>query len=320
MTQVGPFVQDLPSGGSVRETRLNGVLEFLAVAERGGFAAAARALGVTPSALSQKVRALETRIGAALLVRTTRSVNLTDVGRRVLAEVGPPLRAALAAIEQTTANEGEVSGTLRITVPRDAVPHVIDPIVRPLASRHPRLLLDIAVDDRMANLVEEGFDVGIRLSEAIERDMVAVRVVEPFRFVIVGAPDYLRRRGRPRHPRDLLAHDGIVFRSPTTGAIYHWELERRRREQRMAVPPRLLTNDGAMMVRAARDGLGLAYVSERAVAGDLASGALELVLEEWAPAVPGFFAYFPVAARKQRKVQVFLEALRAGLSRRSRRS
>lgn len=295
----------------MRERRLSGVLEFLAVAEQRSFAAAARALGVTPSALSQQVRALETRLGTPLLVRTTRSVNLTDAGRRLLAGAGPPLRAALAAIEQTVAGAAEVSGTLRITVPRDAVPIVIDPVVRPLATRHPRLVLDVAVEDRRANLIEEGFDVGIRLSEAIERDMVAIRVVEPFRFVIVGAPDYLSRRGRPRRPGDLLAHDGIVFRSPTTGAIYQWELQRGGREQRVTAPPRLLTNDGGVMIRAARDGLGLAYVSERAVATDLEVGTLEIVLGDWAPTVPGFFAYFPAAARKQLKLQAFLEALRS---------
>lgn len=295
----------------MRERRLHGVPEFVAVAERRGFAAAARALGVTPSALSQKVRALEARLGTALLVRTTRSVDLTDAGRRLLAEVGPPLRAALTAVEQTAARATEVSGTLRLTVPRDAVPMVIDPVLRPLAVRHPRLILDVSVENRRVNLIEEGFDVGIRLSEAIERDMVAVRVVEPFRFVIVGAPGYLRRRGRPRRPPDLLAHDGVLYRSPTTGAIYAWELERGRRRQRVAVPPRLVTNDGALMIRAAREGLGLAYASEPAVAPALASGALELVLEDWAPAVRGLFACFPAAARKQPKLQAFLDVLRS---------
>lgn len=298
-------------GGSVRETRLNGVLEFFAVAEQRGFAAAARSLGVTPSALSQKVRALEVRLGTPLLVRTTRSVNLTDAGRRLLAEAGPPLRAALAAVERTAAGAAEVSGTLRITVPRDAVSVVIDPVLRPLAARHPRLVLDVTVEDRRASLVEEGFDLGVRLSEAIEQDLVAVRVVEPFRFVIVGAPDYLRRHGRPRRPRDLLAHDGIAYRSPTTGAIYRWELERGQRQHRLAPRPRLVTNDGGVMIRAACEGLGLAYVSERAAAAELASGALERVLEEWAPTVPGLFACFPATARRQPKVQAFLGVLRS---------
>lgn len=192
-------------------------------------------------------------------------------------------------------------------------PHVIDPVLASLARQHPRLLLEIVVEDRLVDLVREGFDLGIRLSEAVQRDMVAVRVADPFRFVVVGSPAYLRRRGRPQRPVELRAHDGILFRTSTTGAPYRWELVRGRRELRVELRPRLLTNDSALMTRAAREGLGLAYVSEPAVRQELAAGALELVLPEWAPSVPGLFACFPAAGRKQPKIQAFLAAARAAV-------
>ena len=187
----------------MRIDQLNGLLAFMTVAEKRGFSAAARALGVSASALSQSVRALEARVGTALLVRTTRSVGLTEAGERLLRRCGPGLREAVAALEEIAGAEDEVAGRLRLTVPRIALPF-IEPLLLGLRERHPKLLLEVTVDDRFVDLVTEGYDAGVRLVEATEKDMVAVRATPPFRFAIVGAPRYFAARGRPAHPRDLL--------------------------------------------------------------------------------------------------------------------
>lgn len=158
------------------------------------------------------------------------------------------------------------------------------------------------------DIVAEGFDAGIRLSEAVERDMVAVRVSPPFRFVVVGAPSYLASRARLQRPRALLEHECIGYRSLTTGTLYSWELERGAREYEVAVRGSLVCSDRLLMVRAAVAGLGLAYVNEHSVAAEVDRGQLRTVLEDYAPTVPGFFVYFPNRAQKLPKLRAFLDA------------
>jgi DNA-binding transcriptional LysR family regulator len=295
----------------VRLDQLSGVLAFMTVAEQRGFSAAARVLGLSPSALSQAVRALETRIGTALLVRTTRTVGLTEAGERLLRRCGPGLHEAVAALEEIAGGDGDhVGGRLRLTIPRLALPFV-EPLLLALRRAHPRLTLEVMLEEKFVDLVTEGYDAGIRLMEATEKDMVTVRVAPPFRFVIVGAPGYLRASGRPRQPRDLLEHACIGFRSMSTGALYVWELERRKREIKVPVTGPLVTNDASMMVRAAVLGLGLAYVPDFVAAEPLRTGALETVLDGHMPGAPGLFLYFPARAKEQPKMQALLAAIRA---------
>lgn len=298
----------------MRLTQLNGLLAFVTVAEKRGFSSAARVLGVSPSALSQAIRNLEARLGVPLFVRTTRSLRLTEAGERLWARSSPSLKEALAALEDAGRQGDAVVGRLRLTVPRISVPVVLEPLLPLLRQRHPQLALDISVDDRSVDIVAEGFDAGIRLSESVERDMVAVRVSPPFRFVVVGTPSYLASRRRPRRPADLLEHECIGYRSLTTGAIYAWEFERGGREYEVAVRGSLVCNDAVLMVRAAMAGLGLAYVNEHAVARELQEGQLEVVLGDHAVSVPGFFAYFPSRAQKQPKLRAFLDAARSRAS------
>lgn len=208
---------------------------FLAVARLRSFSSAARELGVTRSAVSQAVRQLEEQLRVVLLARTTRSVSVTEAGRRLVESAGPALGLALVALSEASAQPGEVVGRVRLSVPRVAVPFVVDPVVPTFRTRHPRVEVEVAVDDRLVDIVAEGYDAGVRLSEAIERDMVQVRLTEPFRFVVVGSPDYLARHGTPERPEDLLRHECITFRSRTTGALYAWELERGRRNWRVPV-------------------------------------------------------------------------------------
>lgn len=283
---------------------------FVAVARRGSFSAAARDLGVTTSATSQGVKQLEERLGVTLLARTTRSVSLTDAGRRLLERAGPALTEAVAAMSEVTAQPGETIGRVRLTVPRAAVPYVVSPVVRTFRERHPRIDVEIAVEDRFVDIVAEGYDAGVRLSEAIERDMVQVRVTDPFRFVVVGSPAYLAAHGTPQKPEDLLQHECIGIRMPSTGSVYAWELERGKRNFRVPVRCGVIANDGELRVQFAEQGLGLAYVDEPSVAGALAEGGLVRVLEAYAAPVPGFFLYYASRSQRSPALRLFIDAVR----------
>jgi DNA-binding transcriptional LysR family regulator len=278
---------------------------FLAVARHRNFSSAARELG--RSAVSQAVRQLEEQLKVVLLTRTTRSVSLTDAGRRLVDGAGPAVRQALTALSEVAAQPGETVGTLRLSVPRAALPFVIDPVLPAFRQRHPRVEVEIDVDERFVDIVAEGYDAGVRLTEAIERDMVQVRLTDACRFVVVGAPDYLARHGTPQRPEDLLRHECITFRSRTTGALYAWELERGRRAWRVPVRGGIVCSDSRLTVSLAERGAGLAYAFEPMAVEALRAGRLERVLEAYAATVPGFFLYFPSQARRSAPLRLFIE-------------
>ncbi len=289
---------------------LRGAQAFVAVAEQRSFSGAARAAGVTPSALSQAVRSFEDRLGVPLLIRTTRSVGLTDAGRRLLERLTPALRETGAALAEARGSAEVVQGTLRITAGRLTVPLVVEPILPALLQRHPALSIEVSVDDRFVDIVTEGFDAGIRLSESIQSDFTVVRLTPPFRLLVAGAPSYFAWHGRPRTPRDLLDHDCINYRAASTGSFYAWEFERHGREQEVAVKGRVACNDGGMMLRSAVAGLGLVYLHEQALAPHVARGELELVLADHAVTVPGFFLYFAKKSGLQPKLRAFIDLAR----------
>jgi DNA-binding transcriptional LysR family regulator len=282
---------------------------FLTVARTQSFSGAARELGVSRSAVSQAVQQLEEQLRVVLLARTTRSVSLTDAGKRLLEGAGPAVRQAVAALAEVSAQPGETVGRLRLSVPRAAVPFVIAPVLPTFRERHPRIEVEISVEDRLVDIVAEGFDAGIRLSESIQRDMVQVRLTDPFRFVVVGAPAYLKSHPAPQRPEDLLRHECITFRSRTTGALYAWELERGPRTWRVAVRGGLVVDDdGQMMIDMAERGMGLTYTFEPMVKEQLRTGRLKLVLEPYSATVPGFFLYFPSRAQRSGPLRLFVEA------------
>jgi DNA-binding transcriptional LysR family regulator len=280
------------------------------VAEHGSFSAAARALGVTASALSQSVRALEERIGVPLFVRTTRRVSLTEVGRRLKTRLAPALKETASALDEARSSRDVAQGTLRLSVGSIMVPLVIEPVLPTLLAEHPKLEVEVTIDDRFVDIVEAGFDAGVRLNEAIPPDFSAVRLTSPFRLLVAGSPGYLARRGRPRRPSDLHRHDCVNYRMASTGAFYAWEFERRGREQQVAVKGRFACNDGLTMVNAAVAGLGLVYIHEQAIWSHVERGELEVVLSDYAVSVPGFFLYFPRRAGKQPKLRAFIEVAR----------
>ncbi|MFY0576761.1 LysR family transcriptional regulator [Cystobacter fuscus] len=283
---------------------------FLAVARLRSFSGAARELGVSTPAVSQSVRQLEEQLRVVLLTRTTRSVSLTEAGRRLVEGAGPALGQALATLTEVSAQPGETVGRVRLSVPRAAVPSVITPVVPTFRERHPRIEVEVVIEERFVDIVAEGYDAGVRLSEAIERDMVQVRLTDAFRFIVVGAPGYLERHGTPQRPEDLLRHECITFRMRTTGALYAWELERGRRNWRVPVRGGVVTNDTQLSVSLAEQGLGLAYTLEPMVREQLREGRLVPVLESYAPTVPGFFLYFPSRAQRSPALRLFVDVAR----------
>lgn len=283
---------------------------FLAVARSRSFSGAARELGVSRSAVSQSVRQLEEELRVVLVARTTRSVSLTDAGRRLLESVGPAVAQVRTALTEVAAKPGEVVGRVRLTVPRAAFHFVIEPVLPKLRERHPRIEVELVFEDRRVDIVGEGYDAGIRLSEYVERDMVGVRLTDPFRFIVVGAPSYLDKHGTPERPEDLLHHECLTFRSDTTGSLYAWELERGRRTWRIPVRGGVVVNDGLFCLTWAEQGLGLSYVMEPLVKEQLRTGSLRRVLERYAAAVPGFFLYYPSQAQRSAPLRLFVETVR----------
>jgi DNA-binding transcriptional LysR family regulator len=291
-------------------TPLNALNAFLAVARRRSFAAAARDLGVSTSALSQSVRQLEARLGVTLLTRTTRTVAPTDAGQRLLEHAGPAVEQALESLKTVSARPGEITGRVRLSVPSVAVALVLARLLPRFAERHPRVELEVLVENRFVNIVAEGVDAGIRLTESIERDMVQVRLTGAGRFVVAAAPAYLARRGTPEKPQDLLQHDCICVRTASTGSRYAWELERGKKTWRVPVQGAVTTNDTELMRLLAVAGVGLLYAFEPLIADELRRGVLRLVLEPYAAAVPGFFLYFPSRAQVSPALRAFVSVAR----------
>jgi DNA-binding transcriptional LysR family regulator len=298
-------------------TPLNALNAFIAVARRRSFAGAARDLGVSTSALSQSVRQLEGRLGITLLTRTSRSVALTDAGQRLLAHSGPAVDQALESLKAVTARPGEVTGRVRLTVPTMAVPLIVARVLPPFVERHPGVEVEVQAENRLVDVVAEGVDAGIRLSEVIERDMVQVRLTAPGRFVVAGAPSYLARRGVPQKPQDLLHHDCICVRPSTGSPRYAWELERGAKTWRVPVQGPVTTNDPELMRLLALAGVGLFYAFEPVIADDVRADRLRIVLEPYAASVPGFFLFFPSRAQVSPALRAFVDVVRevAGASR-----
>ncbi|MFL5353997.1 LysR family transcriptional regulator [Archangium sp.] len=291
----------------MKTTLLPQLQVFLVAARLKSFSAAARELGVSPAAVSLSVRQLEEQLRVVLFARTTRSMSLTDAGRRLMEGAGPALSQALASLTEVSAQPGEVVGRLKLTVPEVAVPFVITPVLPAFRARHPRVEVEVVAENRLVDIVAEGYDAGVRLHEALERDMVQVRLTDGFRFVVVGAPSYLERHGTPQRPEDLLRHECFTIRMPSSGGLYAWELERGSRNWRVPVRGGVVTNNRELTLALVEQGLGLAYASEPAVKEQLRTGRLVRVLEAYAPTVPGFFLYFPSRAQRSEPLRLFVE-------------
>src|SRR5215469_3815877 len=270
---------------TVRQGALDGVEAFLSVAQYRSFRRAAAALGVTPSAISQSIRALEARVGAALFIRTTRSVGLTEAGERFLSRAKPAFEELVAASEGARELGQRPAGLLRLSVPRAVVPILLEPLIASFCQAYPEVAVEIAAGEELVDLAAEGFDAGIRLGQFIAADMVAVRLTKPYRFVIVASPAYLRPRKRPERIDDLRQHACLRMRR-SNGSIAPWQFVDGNKTVEAIVSGPLIANDFPTMVGAAIEGLGLAQVPEPIATGAVKAGKLVRVLGPFVSMAP----------------------------------
>lgn len=294
----------------IARNQLDGVEAFLRVAERRSFRAAAADLGLSPSAISQTIRALEGRVGVPLLTRTTRSVGLTEAGERFLEHALPAFAGLTAAFEAARSFGERPAGLLRLNVPRAAIAFLIEPVMEGFAAAYPDVEVEICGEDELIDLVERGFDAGIRMGEHLEADMIGIRLTPPFRLVVAGSPEYFARYGRPSVPADLRDHRCIRSRAPTTGAIFRWHFDVAGQPLEMSVEGPLIVNDLDVAKAAAVRGVGLAFLAEPLAAESLADGRLELVLEDHAAWSPGAYLYHPSRTQMLPKLRAFIDFIR----------
>lgn len=291
---------------TVRQGALDGVEVFLGVAEHRSFRRAAAALGVTPSAISQAVRALEARIGTVLFTRTTRSVGLTEAGERFLARAKPAFEELVAASEAARDLGQRPSGLLRLSVPRAVVSVLLEPLIASFSEAYPEVEVEIAASEELIDLAAEGFDAGVRLGQFIAADMVAVPLSPPFRFIVVGSPVYFARHSRPERPDDLRSHACLRLRR-SAGSFAPWSLVDRGRAIEIAVSGPFIANDFVTMLGATIRGVGLAQVPEPIAAKALAAGELVEVLAQYAPATTGVYLYYPSRRQMMPKLRAFVD-------------
>lgn len=282
---------------------------FAAVVRHGSFTRAAAHLGVSPSALSQTIRALEDRLGQRLLNRTTRSVAASAAGQALAERLLPVLDDLEGVVDTAFAAAGEVSGPLRLDVVRVAIPYLAK-LVPGFLARYPRVRLEVASNDALVDIVALGFDAGIRLAERLEGDMIAVPFGGDVRMICVAAPAYLERHPAPVHPRDLADHACLVTLIPSTGTPYRWEFEKHGEALRIAVEGPLVSRDADLRVAAALAGVGIGFFFEDEVEGLLAAGSLLQVLADWTPAFPGCYLYYPSRRHQSPPLRAFIDHLR----------
>jgi len=282
---------------------------FLVVAEERSFTRAGKRLGVSPSAMSHAMRALEESLGVRLLSRTTRSVAPTDAGEQLLSRLRPAVTDIQEALDQISGLRNTPAGRVRLLVPRLAVASVLAPKLGQFAREYPDILLDVTTDDSRMDIVSGGFDAGIHFGEYIEKDMIAVRVSPDHRPAIVGSPTYFELHPKPKSPRDLVQQRCINFRHGSAG-LYRWEFEKGKKALSVAVNGPLIVDDVELVIRAALDGVGLAFLSEHQVESHLSSGALVRVLETWCQPYPGFFMYYPSRRQQPAALSALINVLR----------
>ena len=283
---------------------------FLAIAESDNFRAAADRMGVTRSAVSQGIRRLEDGLGVALVQRSTRSVRLTEAGARLHRQIAQPLAQIGAALDDAL-DDGPPRGLLRVAVTSIAERFLSGPLVASFARAYPQVTLDVTVTDAESDIVAGGFDAGVRLGEVIEQDMVAVPLTGHVRQVVVASPDYLVRHPAPVHPRELVYHACIGWRPAPGVAPYRWEFAEDGHDLDLAVPPQVTTNNKVMIVRTPHAGGGITLGIEETFAPWIARGELVTLLDDFLPAFPGFFLYFPDRRNQPPKLRALIGHVRA---------
>jgi DNA-binding transcriptional LysR family regulator len=290
----------------------DGLAAFATVARERSFTRAAAQLGVSQSALSHTMRALEERLGVRLLTRTTRSVALTAAGERLLNSVGPKLEEIEAEIASMGELRAKPAGAIRITAAEHAAKTVLWPKLEKFLPLYPDIKVEIVVENGLTDIVAERFDAGVRLGEQVAKDMIAVRIAPDLRMAIVGAPSYFQNRPAPKTPQQLTQHNCINLRLPTLGGLYAWEFEKRGRELKVRVDGQLIFNNADLRLGAALAGLGLALMPEDMAVEHVKAGRLTRVLEDWCAPFSGYHLYYPSRRQQTPAFGLLVAALRDG--------
>ncbi|MEN3930156.1 LysR family transcriptional regulator [Microvirga sp. W0021] len=294
----------------MKSENLTNLVAFSSIATHLNFRRAAIELQISPSALSHRIRNLEEHLDIRLLNRTTRSVSLTEAGETLLKKLQPALLDINNALEATNAFKNTPSGHIRISAPQSAIQLVLAPLIRDFRRQFPSITLELVSDAELVDIVQKGFDAGIRFSERLEQDMIAVPIDMGQRFTVVGSPDYLEKNGIPQTPHDLLKHDCIRMRFPS-GKIYQWEFSKDGRDIQIAVKGSItLSHNHPAMLKLADDGIGLAYTFEDYAKPYLEQGSLIRVLEDWTTQSSSFYLYYPSRNRISAALRAFIDTVK----------
>lgn len=288
----------------------NDLLAFIAVARERSFTRAAAQLGVSQSALSHTIRALESRLGLRLLTRTTRSVSPTEAGERILQRVAPRFVEIEAELMAVTELRDKPAGTIRITATDHATNTVLWPKLSKVLHKYPEIKVEIMTDYGLTDIVADRYDIGIRHGDQVAKDMIAVRIAADMKMAIVGSPTYLENKPQPKKPQDLMQHNCINLRLPTLGGFYAWELKKGSREVQVRVEGQLSFNGSYHMLDAALAGYGLAYLPSDLVQAHVTAGRLVRVLDDWCPTFPGLHAYYASRSESSRALALVTDSLR----------
>jgi DNA-binding transcriptional LysR family regulator len=294
-------------------SNLDDLAAFAAVARERSFTRAAAARGTSTSNLSHTISRLERALGTRLLQRNSRGVSTTQAGEELLKMLAPALQTIEVGLHQLDEARAGVSGTLRITATRQAYMSIIRPILPAFTEAHPQAVVEVITEYAYRDLVNDRFDAGIRLGEKLEKDMIALKVGPDLRMAVVASPAYLKRAGPIEHPRDLTQQRCLNYRMLTAGTIYAWEFERDGQSMDVQVTGPITFSDPDLMLEAALDGLGIAYLLDHEVAPFVTDGRLARLLDDWTPPFPGFHLYYPSRRQMRPILEAFIKALRRRL-------
>ncbi|MBO0344095.1 LysR family transcriptional regulator [Roseibium limicola] len=294
----------------MKRDELGDLVAFLAVAEEQSFTRAAARLGTSQSSLSHTVRRLEERLGVRLLTRTTRKVSPTAAGEQLAETLRPAFDDIKGRLSSINALRERPAGLIRITSSKYVADRILMPVVLRLMREYPEVNIEIAIDQRLTDIVAERFDAGVRFGEMVEKDMVAVRIGPEISMAVVGSPEYFERHAQPKTPYELIEHRCINFRMPTMGGLYVWEFEQNGRPLNIRVDGQFVCNDGDMIIAAAKAGIGLAALPADLLEEQSGDGELVRVLEDWCPPFPGYHLYYPSRRQITPAFELLVDALR----------
>lgn len=291
----------------MNKDQLDGLIAFRAVAETQSFSRAAEALNISHSAVSQIIKGLEERIGTTLITRTTRSISLTEAGEKFLSTLSPAMDQILGAFDDVASFSSKPSGTLKLNLLRSPYVSHFEKLILSFMKKYPEICVELHFQEMSVDVVKGGFDAGIRLSDILAKDMVAIKLMGPIKWVVACSPKYLKDKTLPKHPRELLAHNCIRFQFEPNRLYDKWEFEKKGQELQVQVKGTLVMNDALLMKSAAINGAGFIYTEESSIEPELKTGKLVTVLDDFSASSAGYYLYFPKSSQVLPKLRAFID-------------